>query len=69
MRAAHGWLCNKNGSFVPISGMYKDKLEKTSLGCKLAVQAGDPALAAKYALMMKKRNEIENRLVEKLGRL
>nr|GMD93907.1 xylulose kinase-like [Ipomoea batatas] len=69
LRAAHGWLCDKKGQFVPIASMYMDKMEKTSLNCKLAVTAGDQALGAKYALLMKKRVEIENRLVEKLGRL
>ncbi|GAB4839247.1 Xylulose kinase 2 [Ancistrocladus abbreviatus] len=69
VRAAHGWLCNQKGGFVPIEGMYKDKLDKTSLSCKLSVKAGDPSLGVKYAMMMKKRMEVENRLVEKLGRL
>ncbi|KAI3465199.1 hypothetical protein Pfo_021862 [Paulownia fortunei] len=69
LRAAHGWLCNKKGNFVPISCMYMDKLEKTSLNCKLAVTAGDHQLTSKYALLMRKRVEIENRLVQKLGRM
>lgn len=69
LRAAHGWLCNKKGSFVPISSMYMDKMDKTSLNCKLAATAGDLKLVAKYAMLMKKRIEIENRLIEKLGRL
>lgn len=69
LRAAHGWLCNKKGSFVPISSMYMNKMDKTSLNCKLAATAGDQKLVAKYATLMKKRIEIENRLVEKLGRL
>ncbi|XP_057490574.1 xylulose kinase 2-like isoform X1 [Actinidia eriantha] len=69
LRAAHGWLCNKRGSFVPISCLYKDKSEKTSLSCKLAAAAGDQELVAKYGLLMKKRLEIENRLVQKLGRM
>ncbi|XP_057470244.1 LOW QUALITY PROTEIN: xylulose kinase 2-like [Actinidia eriantha] len=69
LRAAHGWLCNKRGSFVPISCMYMDKLEKTSLNCKLAAAAGDQELVAKYGSLMKKRLEIENRLVQKLGRM
>ncbi|KAF3621748.1 Xylulose kinase [Capsicum annuum] len=69
LRAAHGWLCNKKGSFVPISSMYMDKMEKTSLNCKLAATAGDQTLVAKYATLMKKRTEIENCLIEKLGRL
>ncbi|KAI8016481.1 Xylulose kinase 2 [Camellia lanceoleosa] len=69
LRAAHGWLCNKKGSFVPISCMYMDKLEKTSLACILSVNAGDQELVNKYGLFMKKRLEIENRLVQKLGRL
>ncbi|KAM3342284.1 xylulose kinase 2 [Capsicum galapagoense] len=69
LRAAHGWLCNKKGSFVPISSMYMDKMEKTSPNCKLAATAGDQTLVAKYATLMKKRTEIENCLIEKLGRL
>lgn len=68
LRAAHGWLCKEKGSFVPISFMYKDKLEKTSLRCNLSVSAGDQQLVSKYALFMKKRVEIENGLVQKLGR-
>ncbi|KAA8538239.1 hypothetical protein F0562_027938 [Nyssa sinensis] len=68
LRAAHGWLCHKRGSFVPISCMYTDKLENTSLGCKLSVTAGERELVTKYALLMKKRMEIENQLVQKLGR-
>ncbi|GKV19973.1 hypothetical protein SLEP1_g30162 [Rubroshorea leprosula] len=67
VRAAHGWLCNKNRSFVPITCMY-GSLEKTSLSCKLAVTPGDQQLVNKYSLMMKKRMEIESRLVQKLGR-
>ncbi|CAA2994887.1 Xylulose kinase [Olea europaea subsp. europaea] len=69
LRAAHGWLCNKKGNFVPISSMYMDNLEKTSLNCKLAATAADPELVSKYALLMKKRVEIENSLVQKHGRL
>ncbi|XP_060962987.1 xylulose kinase 2 isoform X2 [Cannabis sativa] len=68
LRAAHGWLCNNKGTFVPITLMYKDKSENTSLSCKLSATAGDQQLASKYASFMKKRIEIENRLVEKLGR-
>ncbi|OAY51082.1 xylulose kinase 2 isoform X2 [Manihot esculenta] len=68
LRAAHGWLCNKKGSFVPIACLYKDMLEKSALSCKLSVSAGNQELASKYALLMKKRMEIESRLVQKLGR-
>ena len=72
LRAAHGWLCNEEGGFVPISCMYKGNLEKNSLGAKLAVPAGDgeedTELLKKYTLLMKKRMEIEKRLVDKIGR-
>ncbi|ESQ43707.1 hypothetical protein EUTSA_v10013140mg [Eutrema salsugineum] len=67
LRAAHGWLCNKKGTFVPISYLYEGKLEKTSLNCKLKVKAGDENVASTYGLLMKKRMEIEKKLVEKLG--
>lgn len=68
LRAAHGWLCNKQGKFVPISNIYMDNLEKTSLNCTLAVTAGDENLVSKYSVLMKKRIEIEDRLLEKQGR-
>ncbi|XP_051214119.1 xylulose kinase 2 [Lolium perenne] len=72
LRAAHGWLCNKEGGFVPISCMYMGNLENTSLGAKLAVPAPsdgeDREFLKKYTLLMKKRMEIEGRLVEKIGR-
>lgn len=69
LRSAHGWLCNKKGRFVPISSIYADKLETTSLSCQLAVAGGGGDLLSKYGLLMKKRVEIENGLVQKLGRL
>ncbi|XP_031118656.1 xylulose kinase 2-like [Ipomoea triloba] len=68
LRAAHGWLCHKNGTYVSISSMYTNKLEKTSLDSKLAALPGDPETFAKYTSLMKKRLEIENRLVQKFGR-
>ncbi|XP_042016021.1 xylulose kinase 2-like isoform X1 [Salvia splendens] len=69
LRAAHGWLCNEKGAFVPIRSMYTDRLEHTSLNCRLSAQAGDQELVDKYTLMMKKRGEIEKDLVRKLGRV
>ncbi|CAL8997651.1 unnamed protein product [Prunus brigantina] len=68
LRAAHGWVCHNEGSFVPFKCLYEKKLENTSLKSKL-VATPDTHLVPKYGLMAKKRLEIENRLVEKLGRL
>lgn len=67
LRAAHGWLCKSKGSFVPISSMYKDKLDKTAFETKLVATAQDDGLVAKYGQLVKKRMEIENQLVHKLG--
>ncbi|KAL1822944.1 hypothetical protein ACET3Z_009722 [Daucus carota] len=69
LRAAHGWLCNKKGSFIPIADMYESKLHKTSLASKLAARAGTKELIANYAFVMEKRMEIETRLVQRLGRV
>ncbi|XP_021832144.1 xylulose kinase [Prunus avium] len=68
LRAAHGWLCHNEGSFVPFKCLYEKKVENTSLKSKL-VATPDTHLVPKYGLMAKKRLEIENHLVEKLGRL
>ncbi|KAJ0777396.1 putative xylulokinase [Helianthus annuus] len=68
LRAAHGWLCNRNGGFVPISCLYKDRLENTAFGSKLVATVEDDKLVAKYGVLVKKRMEIENQLVQKLGR-
>ncbi|XP_050157778.1 xylulose kinase 2-like [Malus sylvestris] len=68
LRAAHGWLCNNNGSFVPFKCLYEHKTENASLKRKLEA-IPDIHLVPKYGLMAMKRLEIENRLVEKVGRL
>ncbi|KAM5575163.1 xylulose kinase 2-like [Rosa sericea] len=68
LRAAHGWLCSTKGTFVPFLCLYEKKSGNTSLKCKLEA-VSDKNLVKKYALMVKKRLEIENRLVEKLGRM
>ncbi|XP_059279517.1 xylulose kinase 2-like isoform X2 [Lycium ferocissimum] len=68
LRAAHGWLCDQKGKFVPISDMYLRKLEETSLKCKLAMPAAGQDLIDRYTLLMNKRLEIENRLIQRLGR-
>ncbi|KAF5208457.1 Xylulose kinase, partial [Thalictrum thalictroides] len=69
LRAAHGWLCHGEGSFVPFSCIYKNKLETSSLSCKLSMPTGDKQLHSKYTMLMKKRIEIEDSLVQKLGRI
>lgn len=67
LRAAHGWLCDKAGHFVPISCMYEKKLEKTSLSCKLSMPAGDTQLFSRYTFLMRKRMEIEDHLTQKFS--
>lgn len=69
LRAAHWWLCNKEGGFVPISRLYQNKLGQTSLAAKLAKPAGDKELLSRYTLLMKKRMQIEKALVESFGRV
>jgi len=72
LRAAHGWLCNQQGEFVPISRVYSGRLETTSLSLKLAVpfgdSEGDTELLNNYMLLVKKRLEVEQKLVERFGR-
>ncbi|XP_020680363.1 xylulose kinase 2 isoform X1 [Dendrobium catenatum] len=68
LRAAHGWICNKEGGFVPISHLYQHNLEKTSLTAKLAKPAGDQDLLSRYTILMNKRLQIEKNLVQKFGR-
>uniref|UniRef100_A0A1D1YG88 Xylulose kinase n=1 Tax=Anthurium amnicola TaxID=1678845 RepID=A0A1D1YG88_9ARAE len=65
LRAAHGWLCNKEGSFIPISHLYEGKLEKTSLYAKLSMPAGDKDLFSTYTVLMKRRMQIEAHLLER----
>jgi xylulokinase len=73
VRAAHGWLCNKEGKFIPISHIYEGSPNKTALSLKLAVPTGetdaDKVLLQKYTLLMKKRLDIEGGFVEKFGRV
>ncbi|XP_044333317.1 xylulose kinase 2 isoform X2 [Triticum aestivum] len=73
LRAAHGWLCKKQGEFVPISRVYSGGSDRTSLSMKLAVPfggcEGDDELLNKYTLLVEKRLEIEQKLVERFGRV
>uniref|UniRef100_A0A8R7TKC5 Uncharacterized protein n=1 Tax=Triticum urartu TaxID=4572 RepID=A0A8R7TKC5_TRIUA len=72
LRAAHGWLCKQQGEFVPIARVYSGGSDTTSLSMKLAVPfggcEGDDELLNKYTLLVKKRLEIEQKLVERFGR-
>ncbi|XP_062204435.1 xylulose kinase 2-like isoform X1 [Phragmites australis] len=72
LRAAHGWLCNRQGEFVPFSCVYSGRLDTTSLSIKLGVPfgdcKGDTELLNNYTLLVKKRLEIEQRLIERFGR-
>ncbi|CAM8936531.1 unnamed protein product [Rhodiola kirilowii] len=68
LRAAHGWICHKNGSFVPMKCVYDGKLENSALECNLVMRAGDDGLVSKYTQLMNMRMELENGLIQKLGR-
>ncbi|CAD6266642.1 unnamed protein product [Miscanthus lutarioriparius] len=69
LRAAHGWLCKQQDEFVPFSCVYSGRLDGTSLGMKLSVPfgdcEGDTELLNNYTLLVKKRLEIEQKLIER----
>ncbi|CAN6352512.1 unnamed protein product [Urochloa humidicola] len=72
LRAAHGWLCNQQDEFVPFSYVYSGRVDRTSLSMKLAVPFGDckrdTELLNSYTLLVKKRMEIEQKLIERFSR-
>ncbi|CAD6269458.1 unnamed protein product [Miscanthus lutarioriparius] len=71
LRAAHGWLCKQQDEFVPFSCVYSGRLDGTSLSMKLAVPfgdcEGDTELLNNYTLLVKKRLEIEQKLIARFG--
>jgi xylulokinase len=71
LRAAHGWLCKQQDEFVPFSCVYSGRLDGTTLGLKLAVPfgdcEGDIELLNNYTLLVKKRLEIEQKLIARFG--
>ncbi|CAN6344070.1 unnamed protein product [Urochloa humidicola] len=72
LRAAHGWLCNQQDEFVPFSCVYSGRVDRTSLSVNLAVPFGDckrhTELLNNYTLLVKKRMEIEQKLIERFSR-
>ncbi|KAF8763042.1 hypothetical protein HU200_008892 [Digitaria exilis] len=72
LRAAHGWLCNQEDEFVPFSYVYSGRLDTSALSMQLAVPFGncneDTELLNKYTLLVKKRLEIEQKLIERFSR-
>ncbi|KAF8655747.1 hypothetical protein HU200_060904 [Digitaria exilis] len=73
LRAAHGWLCNQEDKFVPFSYVYSGRLDTSALSMQLAVPFGDcdedTELLNKYTLLVKKRLEIEQKLIERFSYL
>ncbi|CAL4897443.1 unnamed protein product [Urochloa decumbens] len=71
LRAAHGWLCNQQDEFVPFSNVYSGRDDGSSLSMKLAVPFGDckrdTELLNSYTLLVKKRMEIEQKLIERFS--
>nr|CAB3462732.1 unnamed protein product [Digitaria exilis] len=71
LRAAHGWLCNQEDKFVPFSYVYSGRLDTSALSMQLAVPFGDcdedTELLNKYTLLVKKRLEIEQKLIERFS--
>ena len=71
LRAAHGWLCNQQDEFVPFSSV-SGRIDRTSLSMKLAVPfgecEGDIELLNNYTLLVRKRLEIEQKLIERFRR-
>ncbi|PAN22046.1 hypothetical protein PAHAL_3G509300 [Panicum hallii] len=71
LRAAHGWLCNQQDEFVPFSSVYSGRIDRTSLSMKLAVPfgecEGDIELLNNYTLLVRKRLEIEQKLIERFN--
>ncbi|CAM0147189.1 unnamed protein product [Urochloa decumbens] len=71
LRAAHGWLCNQQDEFVSFSNVYSGRDDGSSLSMKLAVPFGDckrdTELLNSYTLLVKKRMEIEQKLIERFS--
>jgi hypothetical protein len=72
LRSAHGWFCNQQGEFVPFSCVYSGRMDRASLSMRLAVPFGDEEgnleLLNNYTLLVKKRLEIEQKLIKRFGR-
>ncbi|KAH9290635.1 hypothetical protein KI387_034752, partial [Taxus chinensis] len=66
LRAAHGWICDNEGRFIPISHLYEYKSEETAMTCKLSAPAGDKDVYAKYSYILPERMKIEQQLVDEI---
>lgn len=66
LRAAHGWLCQSKGYFIPISDLLKGREVDSAMRCKLAAERGAKKLHEKYGLAAIRRVELETMLLKNL---
>eukprot|EP00897_Mesotaenium_endlicherianum_P008578 jgi/Mesen1/7749/ME000407S06974 len=63
LRAAHGWVCHKQGRFIPYAQVLKAGAEDCAAKLVLAIKAGPDDLRCGYGELASKRVQIEEHLL------
>jgi xylulokinase len=64
LRAAHGWICNRTGEFVPIALMFSNAAEDSAIQCHLRAAAGPSDLHDGYGQLASVRAKLEQQLLD-----
>ncbi|CAM6040358.1 unnamed protein product [Sphagnum compactum] len=68
LRAAHGWICNRTGGFVPIALMFSNAAEDSAIQCHLRAAAGPTDLHDGYGQLASVRAKLEQQLLDEAMR-
>ncbi|XP_024391819.1 xylulose kinase 2 isoform X2 [Physcomitrium patens] len=63
LRAAHGWICQEQGTFVPMASVLKQASGENAFQCHLQAKAGSDELHAQYGDLAPVRAKIEQQLL------
>lgn len=69
MRAAHGWMCEERGEFVPFAQVVKCGVGDSALKLTLVGGGGGGESEECYGRAVRERMALEGQLVEEFGKV
>ena len=69
MRAAHGWMCEERGEFVPFAQVVKCGVGDSASKLTLVAEGGGEGGEVLYGRVVRERMALEGQLLEEFGKV
>lgn len=69
IRAAHGWMCEERGEWVPFERIIECGAGDSALKLTLVAKGGGGESEVAYERAVRERMELEGRLLEEFGKV